>query len=97
MACPGGCIGGGGEPKFGWSVDADILMKRIRATHSIDKTKAVRQSHNNEAVKSLYKELGVGPGQAHLLHTSYKDRTHTVKGASEVGGFGIDPSASRKH
>jgi iron only hydrogenase large subunit-like protein len=69
-------------------------MKRIRATHGIDKSKSVRQSHNNPAVKKLYEELGVGPGQAHLLHTKYTDRTNEVKAA---GAFGIDPSvAARK-
>ncbi len=88
MACPGGCIGGGGEPKVGWSTDGATLMKRIAAVHGIDKSKKVRQSHLNPDVKALYDTLGVPPGQAHhLLHTNYEDRRHTVGGAAD-GPFG---------
>ncbi len=87
MACPGGCIGGGGEPKVGWSTDAATLMKRIRAVHGIDKSHSVRQSHNNPAVKELYAQLGTAPGETHMLHTSYSDRRHEVAGAAN-GPFG---------
>jgi iron-only hydrogenase group A len=82
MACPGGCIGGGGEPKTG-RFDADVLLKRMQGIYQIDKTKPIRKSHENPAVQQLYKEFIVDPpneGRSHeLLHTHYHDRSHEVK------------------
>eukprot|EP00485_Elphidium_margaritaceum_P024267 CAMPEP_0202712786 /NCGR_PEP_ID=MMETSP1385-20130828/45635_1 /ASSEMBLY_ACC=CAM_ASM_000861 /TAXON_ID=933848 /ORGANISM="Elphidium margaritaceum" /LENGTH=500 /DNA_ID=CAMNT_0049372939 /DNA_START=572 /DNA_END=2074 /DNA_ORIENTATION=+ len=80
MACKGGCIGGGGQPK---SLDPDVLMKRIRSIYTIDEQLALRKSHENEEVKQLYADfLGEPNGhKAHeLLHTHYSDRSHTVTG-----------------
>ena len=47
MACPGGCIGGGGQPK---SDDPLILMKRMQGIYSIDEQAVTRQSHRNPEV-----------------------------------------------
>lgn len=58
MACPGGCIGGGGLPQ---SRDPDILSKRIDGLYSIDERKVLRKSHENEDVKHLYKQTLVKP------------------------------------
>lgn len=79
MACPGGCIGGGGEPKN--SLDKDVLKKRVAAIHGLDKNAQIRQSHRNEAVQKLYSEdLHCEPGECHdLLHTHYTDRRSEVK------------------
>ena len=80
MACPGGCIGGGGQPypPHGVKVlDKKLLAKRASALYAIDKEKTLRKSHENPAVLTLYKEfLGeVGGHKAHeLLHTHYSPR-----------------------
>jgi NADP-reducing hydrogenase subunit HndD len=78
MACPGGCIGGGGQPK---SLDPLILSKRMKAIYSIDERSAKRKSHENLAVNQLYEEfLGTPCGEMshHLLHTHYTDRSTDV-------------------
>ena len=71
MACYGGCIGGGGQPR---PCDAATLKKRVGALIKEDESKEFRKSHKNPAVIKLYKEyLGeYGSERAHrLLHTSY--------------------------
>lgn len=75
MACPGGCIGGGGQPYH--MGDSEIIKKRAEAIYREDKGKAKRKSHENADVIELYKEfLGEFYGEkAHeLLHTSYHKR-----------------------
>lgn len=76
MACPGGCIDGGGQPYI--AGDTKILKKRMEAIYSIDSNKAVRESHNNPEVKQLYEEfLGepyYGELAHHLLHTHFHAR-----------------------
>lgn len=75
MACPGGCVGGGGQPYH--KGDLTILKKRAEGLYSIDKEKTYRKSYENPSIKKLYEEyLGKpGSGRAHeLLHTSYKER-----------------------
>ena len=74
MACVGGCLGGGGEPK---SMDPDILRKRAKAIYSVDAKAPNRRSYENEDVQALYEaELGVpnSPAAHHLLHTHYAAR-----------------------
>ncbi len=75
MACPGGCIGGGGQPfHHGHS---DILEKRSEALYREDSNKTIRKSHENPYIKKLYEEfLGEPLGEkAHkLLHTHYFDK-----------------------
>ncbi|RZF25651.1 2Fe-2S iron-sulfur cluster binding domain-containing protein [Paraburkholderia sp. UYCP14C] len=74
MACVGGCLGGGGEPK---SMDPLILEKRMHAIYEMDKLAPLRCSHQNEDVARLYTtELGrPNSASAHaLLHTSYAAR-----------------------
>ncbi len=75
MACPGGCIGGGGQPYH--HGDIEILKKRAAAIYSEDRAKTIRRSHENQDVMRLYGEfLGTPYGEkAHeLLHTSYTKR-----------------------
>ncbi|MCY6483114.1 NADH-dependent [FeFe] hydrogenase, group A6 [Clostridium aestuarii] len=72
MACPGGCIGGGGQPYIHGNIE--ILEKRSEALYKEDKNKALRKSHDNPYIDKLYKEfLGEPYGEkAHeLLHTYY--------------------------
>ncbi|MDR3348361.1 MAG: [FeFe] hydrogenase, group A [Acidaminococcales bacterium] len=71
MACPGGCISGGGQPV---PVNGEIRMKRHASIYEIDQRSAIRKSHENPAIKTLYSEwLGQPLGEkAHkLLHTHY--------------------------
>lgn len=75
MACPGGCIDGGGQP--GHSGRTDVLAKRKDAIRGIDRSKEKRSSQENESIKKLYEEYLGEPGSelAHkLLHTSYTPR-----------------------
>ena len=72
MACPGGCIGGGGQPYH--HGDENIIKKRQEAIYEIDRTTPRRKSHENEMVLKLYEDyLGEPYGhKAHeLLHTCY--------------------------
>lgn len=75
MACPGGCIAGGGQPSV--HQDYTIFEKRMAAIYDIDERKVIRQSHKNPSVIRLYKEYIGEPynEKAHeLLHTAYKVR-----------------------
>ncbi|MGM0499552.1 MAG: NADH-dependent [FeFe] hydrogenase, group A6 [Bacillota bacterium] len=74
MACPGGCMGGGGQPI---SCDDNVLEKRQQAIYEIDKNKKIRKSHENPYIKKIYNDYLEKPGSeiAHkLLHTKYKAR-----------------------
>jgi NADH-quinone oxidoreductase subunit G/NADP-reducing hydrogenase subunit HndD len=76
MACPGGCINGGGQPR---GVDKTAIQKRAAALYQLDgQVYKVRFSHENQSVKTLYdtylKEIG-GHEAHHLLHTKYYPRT----------------------
>jgi NADP-reducing hydrogenase subunit HndD len=71
MTCPGGCIGGGGQPRF---TDDSVRLKRIDAIYREDEGKALRTSHNNPQIAQIYNEfLGAPLGERshHLLHTRY--------------------------
>jgi len=76
MACPGGCVGGGGQPYH--HGDTEIIKKRTAAIYAEDEGKTIRLSHKNPSVIKLYKEfLGEPYGEkAHeLLHTTFTKRT----------------------
>lgn len=71
MACPGGCVGGGGQPR---STDKEILKKRQQALYDLDERLQIRRPHDNVFIQKLYAEfLGVPLGEKahHLLHTHY--------------------------
>lgn len=79
MACPGGCIGGGGQPFHQGRIE--VLRKRAAALYSEDESKPLRKSHENPYIQQLYKEyLGepCGPRAHKLLHTHYFDRKEVV-------------------
>lgn len=76
MACPGGCIGGGGQPLH--HGDARILTARTMAIYREDANKPIRKSHENPYIKKLYEEfLGAPLSEKahHLLHTHYFDKS----------------------
>ena len=81
MACPGGCIGGGGQPypPQGYKIlDPALLAERAKALYTIDSQKPIRRSHQNPVIQVLYNEyLTNQPGseKAHeLLHTHYEPK-----------------------
>lgn len=84
MACRGGCISGGGQPKVmmhhmpkPWGINNEIRKQRSKGLNSEDEQAANRLSHHNQSIKQLYAEyLGKpGEGKAHeLLHTKYRQR-----------------------
>ena len=79
MACPGGCIGGGGQPFHKGRME--VLKKRAAALYQADEEKPLRKSHENPFVQQLYKEyMGepCGPLAHKLLHTHYIDRKEVV-------------------
>ncbi|MFW5982040.1 MAG: NADH-dependent [FeFe] hydrogenase, group A6 [Halanaerobiaceae bacterium] len=74
MACPGGCLGGGGQPI---SLEEDVKEKRMDALYQIDKNKDIRKSHENPMINKIYEDFLEKPGskKAHqLLHTHYLER-----------------------
>ena len=79
MACPGGCVNGGGQPIQPASVRnfIDLRAERAKALYSVDAKMDLRKSQDNPAIQTLYKEYLGEPGshKAHeLLHTSYVAR-----------------------
>ena len=79
MACPGGCVMGGGQPIKTSKVRREVDVRKLRADslYSIDEKSTVRKSHENPAVKKIYEEFLEKPGshKAHkLLHTHYQER-----------------------
>lgn len=74
MTCPGGCIGGGGQP---YNTTNVVREARIEATYEVDSAMEFRKSHENPSIKELYDDyLGepLGERSHHLLHTHYHKR-----------------------
>ena len=80
MACPGGCIGGAGQPYH--HGNSKIIKKRFDATYEEDRNKPIRKSHENPSIIKLYQEyLGepCGHKSHELLHTHYFDKSDHVE------------------
>jgi NADP-reducing hydrogenase subunit HndD len=80
MACPGGCIGGAGQPYH--HGDSDIIRKRMEATYREDAGKPIRKSHENPSIIAIYKEYfgePCGHKSHELLHTHYFDRSKKIE------------------
>ncbi len=74
MACPGGCIGGGGQPI---PTNTEIRKKRIAGVYTADERMTIRKSHENPAITKIYEEFLEHPlsHRSHeLLHTHYTER-----------------------
>jgi len=74
MACPGGCIGGGGQP---YGVNGNVRARRAAGVYQLDRDRRLRFSHENPEVKRLYDEFleqPLGPKAHELLHTRYTAR-----------------------
>ena len=81
MTCPGGCIGGGGQPKTMLPVADDARKARIASLYTRDASMKVRKSHENESIKKLYEEFYGKPLSElaeKMLHTMYKDRSELL-------------------
>ena len=83
MACPGGCVMGGGQPirTSKERSEIDIRAKRANALYTIDEKSKIRKSHENPVLKKIYEDYLGEPGghEAHkLLHTSYVERPKYV-------------------
>ncbi len=81
MTCPGGCIGGGGQPKVK-NVDDFIRKKRSDALYSKDESLNIRCAHNNPQIIKVYNDFLDGPlseTSKALLHTKYFDRSKEIK------------------
>ncbi|MGD0341278.1 MAG: NADH-dependent [FeFe] hydrogenase, group A6 [Bacteroidales bacterium] len=79
MACPGGCIGGGGQPMH--HGNSDIIKARAAAIYAEDRSKPLRKSHENPFIIKLYKEFLGKPNSEkahHLLHTKYFDKKKKI-------------------
>ena len=79
MACPGGCIGGGGQPL---PMDENIRLARANGLYKIDKNTKIRRAHENPIVKKIYKEFFEKDKKARheILHTTYhKQKRGKVK------------------
>ncbi len=79
MACPGGCIGGGGQPLH--HGDSSIIQKRFEALYEEDNEKTIRKSHENPYIQKLYEEYLGKPCSklSHkLLHTHYVDKAKKI-------------------
>ena len=79
MACPGGCVMGGGQPIKTSKQRSEYDIRKLRADclYGIDEKSTIRKSHENPTIKKLYKEFLEEPGshKAHeLLHTTYHKR-----------------------
>ncbi len=75
MACPGGCIGGGGQPLH--HGDSEVIKARAAAIYREDRSKPLRKSHENPFITKLYEEFLGQPNSEkahHLLHTHYFDK-----------------------
>ena len=81
MTCPGGCIGGGGQPKTMLPEADDARKARIASLYARDASMKVRKSHENESIKKLYEEFYGQPLSElaeKMLHTMYKDRSELL-------------------
>jgi iron-only hydrogenase group A len=75
MTCPGGCIGGGGQPRY---TTDEIRLARMKAIYKEDEGKQLRKSHLNPEITQIYEEYlkkPLGDKSHHLLHTHYRERS----------------------
>lgn len=74
MTCPGGCLGGGGQP---YPTNTEVRQARLKAVYCEDKNLPIRKSHENPAITEIYEKFLKEPNgekSHHLLHTQYIER-----------------------
>ncbi len=76
MACPGGCVGGGGQPV---PTSREIIAKRAAGLYNIDEKKEIRRAHENMAVKQVYQEFfSKIENRRNILHTHFHPRKKSI-------------------
>ncbi|MDD3360333.1 MAG: [FeFe] hydrogenase, group A [Hespellia sp.] len=83
MTCPGGCIGGGGQPKGTIEKGDELRKARIAGLYKKDRSMTVRNSHDNEEIKQLYEEFYGKPLSElaeKMLHTNYQNKSELLGG-----------------
>ena len=86
MACPGGCIGGGGQPKNLLKDPHEVRQSRIAALYQRDAAMALRTSHENPEIKAVYEQFYGHPLSEmaeKMLHTHYTDHSGAIRPAAE--------------
>lgn len=81
MTCPGGCIGGGGQPKELLNADLDVLKKRMQGLYNRDQAVDLKSSYENPEIIQLYQQFyqkPLSPFAKQMLHTKYKDRSRDL-------------------
>ncbi len=89
MACPGGCIGGGGQPKNPGKDPEQARRNRIESLYQRDRSMPLRKSHENPEIKQVYEEFYGRPLSEmaeKMLHTAYQDQSSrlNLKGGNNV-------------
>ena len=98
MTCPGGCIGGGGQPKDTKWLGDTLREKRIKSLYDRDKSMELRLSHRNEEIVKLYEDFYGEPLSKlaeEMLHTGYFDRSGDLDAGSGEGMKGSVKSMSK--
>lgn len=89
MTCPGGCIGGGGQPKDREYKGDGLRQKRIDSLYQRDNDMSLRLSHENPELKQLYETFfkePLSPLAEEMLHTAYQDRSRDLGGNARKTG-----------
>lgn len=87
MTCPGGCIGGGGQPKGTLQKGDELRRKRIEGLYQKDGGMQLRKSHENQEIIKLYQEFYQKPLSElaeQMLHTSYQNRKEELGGNKDM-------------
>lgn len=87
MTCPGGCVGGGGQPKNIMKDKDGVRKARIQGLYTRDKGMTIRKSHENPDIKRVYEEFygkPLGEMAEKMLHTTYQDRSGIFHVGSDV-------------
>ena len=95
MACPGGCIGGGGQPKNLMKDKDEVRKSRIAALYQRDGSMTLRTSHENPEIKAVYEAFYGHPLSElaeQMLHTSYQDRSGLIQKKPADGEIRTAPS-----
>ena len=78
MSCPGGCVGGGGQP---YGAEAADVRRRVERLYDVDRRSRTRRAHENTDVRALYQDLlghPLGDVSHRLLHRTYTDRSRAA-------------------
>ena len=87
MTCPGGCIGGGGQPKGTLERGDELRKERIAGLYQRDQDMKLRASHENEELKALYRDFYKEPLSElaeKMLHTQYTDQSELLGGKKRM-------------